>query len=1058
MAFLVYRSSAGSGKTFTLVKTFLEQILESPERFNQVLAITFTNKAAGEMKERVLQTLTAVASADTPDDIEGPAGKIFGLIASNSSLPPETLQQNARKALKYILHRYSELAIGTIDSFMHRIVRTFSFDLRLPESFDVETDSTKILSYGVHALTSLAGIDKEATRLLIKFVENQIEDEKSWRVEKPITDIGKLINNEVSRQKLPLLADLKENDFLEIHQKLQKRISVFEKEVLRLATEAWEIIESNNIDSSTFFQGARGIYGWLKSLAAGDFSKLQPNSYVRQTLEEGRWTSKSGSKGSQLNRNDTLIQELDPKCQALYQYITEQIPHYKAAGLIRNHIFPLGVLNRLNQIIEDYKRREEVVLVSDFNHLVAGQAMEQQAPYIYFRVGDRYHHFLIDEFQDTSYLQWQNLLPLIEEALAKGGTGMVVGDAKQAIYRWRNGEVDQFVSLPRIYNNPDSPIHLQREKTLIDNYSPKVLNSNYRSAHEIVHFNNRLFKHCAGLLPDIYKKVYQDAGQVAASSNRSGYVSILFRDSNADKDFDIQKTLEIIRKCLDDGYGYDDLAVLVRQKKDGQAVALRLIEEGIPVVSADSLSIETSAEVNAIISVLRLLVNHKDEIAATTLIEWLCSNGRIDLQLKEAIANWKETVKNQGKRNGSRANTFDWLRKQGIHADPSSLSYQHGEMLIHEIVKLLGLSAAGNIFLQIFFDEVRELGKKEETGASEIVTWWNESAEDVSVVTPEELNAVRVLTIHKAKGLEFPVVITPFANPRFRSGKNLLWVPADDYGLPSALVEAVKPESPTPWTDQMEEEYNKMVLDYINLMYVALTRPSERLYIITSIPPKKKSETPGWSVYLSSWLKAEGLWEEGRFHYEFGTESPKTKRENPDSWVPPEPPAPHPDWTESLKVRWQHEKAFAEHENERAFGIAVHDILSRIHTPDDLDQALEASAAEGFLPAGASADIKEKLKNLLSHPSVEPFFRSGNKTLEEPSILLPDGNIIRPDKIILYETETCVLEFKTGEKSDHHPEQVRGYLEALDRAGYPGLKGYIIYLHSPEPEVVCIGL
>ena len=511
MSFTVYKSSAGSGKTFALVKEYLTIVLPSPEKFRHILAITFTNKAANEMKERIILSLKEIAGMN--DNPNAKAVKyIVPALSELSGLSPQTLAVNAEKVLNSILHDYSDFAICTIDSFVHRVIRSFAFDLHLPLNFDVEMDTDELISKVVDILISRVGTDDDLTRTLVNFTQSKTDDEKSWNIEYDLMEIAGYLIKENGQEYIEKLKSLNLVDFYEINKQILEVVRGFEEKIVDYAIHADEIIKSKGIPHDAFYHGKQGISVYFENLKNERFDKLNPNSYVKDTIEKEKWYS-----GNSSPQDKSEIDEIKPDLVEIYNkiaaFIEEHYPRYVLLQEVRNNIYPLAVLNEIAKVLEEFKTENEIVLISEFNKRISKVVLNEPVPFIYERMGEKYQHFLIDEFQDTSVMQWQNLLPLIENSLAMDQFNMVVGDGKQAIYRWRGGEVEQFAGLPKIFKNPGDNFMVQRQQALERNYSPKVLQHNFRSKKEIVEFNNDFFSCIAERLPEQYRSIYADVVQ-----------------------------------------------------------------------------------------------------------------------------------------------------------------------------------------------------------------------------------------------------------------------------------------------------------------------------------------------------------------------------------------------------------------------------------------------------------------------------------------------------------------------------------------------------------------
>ncbi|RLD50077.1 MAG: hypothetical protein DRJ05_20100, partial [Bacteroidetes bacterium] len=492
MSFSVYKSSAGSGKTYTLVREYLKIILLSPRNFRSVLAITFTNKAANEMKQRILSSLQDISDFENKSDTIAVRFMLPELIRE-TGLDEKQIALNAKKSLQLILHNYSDFGVSTIDSFVHKIIKTFAHDMHLPLNFEVDMDTDELITKVVDILISNVGTDKVLTDVLVNFTRYKTEGDKSWHIERDLAEISKEILTDDGQVHIEKLRELTLSDFSEIRKKLESSIRSFEKKIIDLAKKASELINGQGLDAKAFYQGARGIYNYFENLANGKMDKLEPNNYVKKTIDEDKWVSGKASL-SDISSIDSIKAELEIVFQQLGLLLEKEYPVYMVRNEVLKNLYPLALLNEIEKVLEEYKEDNEIVHISEFNKRIAEIVLKEPVPFIYERMGERYKHFMLDEFQDTSVLQWLNLLPLLENSLASDNFNMLVGDGKQAIYRWRGGEVEQFSRLPKIINKDNDPLLNEREQSLERSYKPEFLSSNFRSKAEIVQFNNDFFR------------------------------------------------------------------------------------------------------------------------------------------------------------------------------------------------------------------------------------------------------------------------------------------------------------------------------------------------------------------------------------------------------------------------------------------------------------------------------------------------------------------------------------------------------------------------------------
>lgn len=1044
MNFTVYRSSAGSGKTFTLVKEYLKIALadekENPLKFKKILAITFTNKAAQEMKDRVIRALKEL-SAPTSAELS-PLAKI---LVEELRLDPLKLASRAENLLRAILHNYSDFAISTIDSFTHRIVRSFAYDLGLPLNFEIETEKDELLQKAVDKLMSMIGVDPGITNTLIRFSEEKTDAEKGWQIESELKSTAEFLLQESGTLYAERLRDLSLEDFTEIRNKLFVLTKEFEDQIILLSQKAVDLMNSSGLEDGDFAQGNRGIAAWFRKINARDFKALaRPNSYVVDAIENDKWVSGPAKKSGK----GKVVEDAAPSLKEIYlqiqEYVGEHYATYITRNAIRKHLYSLAVLNELEKIIRGFREEENRVHISEFNHIISKVVVEQPVPYIFEKLGARYSHFLVDEFQDTSILQWENLLPLLENGLAENNFSMVVGDAKQAIYRWRSGDVEQFVSLPKLVNKDDNILMKDREQSLVRHYREEELSKNFRSKQEIVGFNNTLFLSLAELLSDQYNKIYKRVAQEVKSGNEGGYVELRFpqREGNRDEVYEAytNEAVLLVKQLMAEGWRKNEIALLVRENRHGSLLANALIGEGIPVLSSDSLLIGNSPLVNCIVSLLRVLEHPEDKIALTDVAEYLNKTGRANYALHNIKRN-NETLS-------------DVLKSIGVNDDLVWISVLPLYQQCETIVRVVFPQEQKNAWIVFFLDELLRYSASRNPDRQSFFAWWEDRSRNASVVIPEGTDAVNIMTIHKSKGLEFPVVILPYLDWKKKSKQKDLWVELNDEEIESLEVGIVS-ESEELKDSTLKDQYNietdKKVLDQMNVLYVACTRAVDQLYILSEAAVKPKSgKEPKDPTNVVSWLNkvyAEDL--AGESVISFGTKQlpERGKEEKPTSEFIPLS-AGEGTWTGKIRVRKYSEDAWSD-SNEpsaREQGILLHNLLRKVNSAEDVDKVIAFAVNSGLISSDVSGSIQALLHEVINHESISEYFTLKDQSYAETDILIPGERSSRPDRVVVRGKEAVVLEYKSGAESEDHVNQVKHYKSLMDRMGYTSVQGKLIYL------------
>jgi ATP-dependent exoDNAse (exonuclease V) beta subunit len=1050
MSFTVYKSSAGSGKTFTLVKEYLKLILEEPDNFRHILAITFTNKAANEMRERVLESLQDLS---TKRDIEdGQAGDMMNTLVRELTLPASRIASQAGLALKTILHEYSDFSVGTIDSFSHRLIRTFAHDFGLPVNFNVELDSDELLTTAVDLLIDKVGEDPMVTDLLVQFLETRMEDEQDWNIDRIFTEFAKVLLDEEGGRKIENLKNLTISDFKIIASAVRENIIRFEKTIKGIARQAMELILDRQIPHTAFYYSG-AISKYFEKLSQGDFKAVEPNTNVRKTVEGPKWTS-AKAEPADIEKISEIGEQLMDLFQRIQKIFSQGRQTYYLFQAIARTIFPMAVLNEIGRLLDEFKKQNNIVHIAEFNKRISGIILNEPVPFIYERLGEKYRHLLIDEFQDTSVMQWQNLLPLVENALSAGYFNLVVGDGKQAIYRWRNGDVNQFVALPSVPGSKENPVLASREKVLADHYRKENLKVNFRSRKAIVDFNNELFTELKTLLSEETAGVYADHVQELKPDSNGGYVRIEFLPKEAKKqpfrELLYARILAILQDLGKENIRWQDIAILSRRNDDASDLAQFLISNQVDVVSSESLLIASSPEVAFLTGFIRFLNEPSNKIVCAELIIYLFRKGKIKSDGIHSLISGITSAKQAG------SAFYSILKENRIILNPAFLRVLPAYDLLEEIIRIFGLHKPANPYLQFFLDHVLKYMRKNSAGIPGFLEWWEKQKSSLSIILPEGMNAVRIMTMHKAKGLQFPVVIVPFYSEKYRSTKRYLWVdlPGDEpKGLPSAMLETGSLLENTQFADKFEEEKNKTFLDNLNLLYVALTRPRERLYVFSPSAPEKSDSPASVPSFFRYYLKKKEIWSESECVYEFG-----------DPHRKPDPgkasPLPAREMKEFISADW-HGRVFVrkmapsswEMENlqkNRSWGNLVHDVLSRIKHTGDEDSVLDEYLRTGTIGEEEGKTLREKIAAVLGDSQIREFFAPGLNIRTEAEILDRKGNIYRPDRIIIDGKKAVVVDFKTGKPGEHQQIQLVQYGKLLTELGYEKVEKFLLYL---EPEV-----
>lgn len=1038
-SFSIYDASAGSGKTYALVKEYLKIILSSPKNdaYRNILAITFTNKAVHEMKSRIVGSLSEFAK-DTPSS---KVQELMQDVSVDTGLSIIQIKSKAQQIIKHLIHNYAAFDISTIDKFTHKVIRAFAHDLNLPMTFEVTLDTENLLIEAVDAIIAQAGEDEILTNLLVDFTMEKTDDDKSWDISREILETGKLVLNENNRNEITHFQDKSITEFLEIKKKLAAVCAELEKDTITFGNQAAALLEQKEIDPKSFSRGT--FPNHIGSIQAGKFN---PKNKTFKEVDDIAINKTA--------QDRELIEAIVPDLLSILSKVYtlfEKIYFYKA--FLKN-ITPLSLLNTVSNELAKIQQEQNILSITEFNALIHREIQNQPAPFIYERLGERYRHFFIDEFQDTSEMQWQNLIPLIDNALSgqdeygDKGTLMIVGDPKQSIYRWRGGKAEQFIELSKDqnpFNNPDKKV--------------TQLKYNYRSYSQIIEFNNSFFKQLANEFqhPD-YKDLYENHSHQKVNSKTGGYVNISFLPDTAESEevgIDktekyVQATLDTINQVLEKGFEYKDIVILTRKRGQGIAVANFLTEQGVPLLSSETLMIQNATEVRFIIQVLKYLKNSSDIDAKAHFLHYLGLHAQNHLPVHDFIAKGKELVQET---------EFEhWLLQFNLDLSFQNLRkkslYEAVEIMVS---KFLNPKLRTSSYVQYFLDIVLERDIRNQAGVADFLDFWDKSADKFSIPSPEGTNAVRIMTIHKSKGLEFPVVIMPFAEEDYsRKPKDKLWLNAEEatVGLPKVLidnssaVEGFGEDALELYTIKKQEE----LLDNINVLYVALTRAEEQLYIISSKNFSSKREVPknNMCAFFVNYLIAQGIYKEDVFEYKMGSStklSLDNKHEDRSKIIPSVNEVLPP---KNIKIAQRESVMWGTQQQEAIeYGNVIHEILSFVNTKNDVDLAIFKALENGLITPTQKEVVFQTILQIVEHPALINHFASGNRVLNEQTIIQKEGKIIKPDRMaITLDQKVYLLDYKTGVANSKYIEQLNDYQHAIEEMGYEVVEKVLIYISN----------
>ncbi len=1039
-SFSIYDASAGSGKTYALVKEYLKIILTSSKNdaYRNILAITFTNKAVHEMKSRIVGSL----SEFTKDEPNHKAIDLMNDLALETKLSLYQIKNKSHQIIKHLIHNYAAFDISTIDKFTHKVIRAFAHDLGLPISFEVTLDTENLLTEAVDAIIAEAGNDEVITKLLIDFTMEKTDDDKSWDISREIFETSKMVLNENNRNEISHFHDKSIPEFLAIKEKFKDACLVFEYQNKELATQAFLLIEKNGIDTKSF----SGSYfpKHLQTIIDGKFNPLNKTYRNFEDISINKTA-----------KDRAIIENCIPEFLTILDTIYKNFEKRDFYKAFLKNITPLSLLNTVSNELTKIQEEQNVLSIAEFNAIIYNEIQNQPAPFIYERLGEKYQHFFIDEFQDTSEMQWQNLIPLINNATSsmvndEKGTLMIVGDPKQSIYRWRGGKAEQFIALSKNQNPFNNP-----EKELIH------LDKNYRSYSEIIQFNNNFFNTTAPFFEnEDYKDLYENHSHQKENTKKGGYVNISFLpiidkiDFAEEEDENIDKsqvyciaTLKAIESAQKQGFELKDIVILTRKKSQGIAIANYLTEKNIPLLSSETLMIHNATEVRLIIYLLKYLKNSADLEAKAHFLEYLAHHFQSQMPIHDFIA--------KGMSEKSELTFEKWLESFDINLSFQNIRKKSLFEAVEIIISKFINPKISNAYVQYFLDIVLDRDIRNQAGISDFLNYWDKNAEKFSIPSPEGNNAVKIMTIHKSKGLEFPVVIIPFAEEDYnRKPKDKLWLEAEetDFGLPKILidnskaVESFGENAKLVYNEKKQEE----LLDNINVLYVALTRAEEQLYIISqNLKPKKDGEYPNnMATFFIHFLLKNNLYDENILEYQFGNPikvSPEKKHIDTSKTIPIISEIVD---SKNIKIAQREALMWGTLQQEAiAYGNVVHEILSYVKTKADVAIAITKAIENGLITVNQQATVLKTIQDIVNHNELKDFFAIENKILNEQTIIQKEGNMVKPDRMaISKDKKVYLIDYKTGVHQPKYQTQLENYQVAIEKMGYIVSKKALVYI------------
>ena len=1075
---LVYKASAGSGKTFTLAVQYIRQLIEDPYSYRHILAVTFTNKATTEMKERILSQLYGIATSLKSSD------GYLKEIMKTSDKSIDEIRKAADTALKNIIHDYSRFRIETIDSFFQSVMRNLARELELGANMTIELNNGDVLSDAVDSM--IEKLDRMSPTLywLLEYIEERIADDKRWNVSSEIKGFGRNIFDEAYIEKgVTLREKLKDTKFIpQYRKKLQEKRESILDTMKGFSEHFQEILKANGLNPTDLKNGARGIGSYFNKIASGKLSDDVRNTTVEKCLEGAEnWTTKTSP------YKETIISLAN---QVLIQVLNDAENTRMTSNKVLNscdmslrYLNNLQLLMRIDSEVREQNLNHNRFLLSDTNALLHSIIREGDASFVYEKIGTTIDTVMIDEFQDTSRMQWENFHLLLEESLAQKEGSMIVGDIKQSIYRWRNGDWKILAGLDK-----DRSFRL----------NSKTLDTNWRSEANIIAFNNDIFTSACKVLNERYKAdegeectqlldAYSDVRQKTSKETKEGYIKLSFLKNSEEHPY-ADTTMELLAEEVDSlvkkGVRVNDIAILVRKNKSIPAIA-DYFDKNTPyrVVSDEAFRLDASLAVCMLIDGLRYISEPTDRIACARL----------------AVAYQKEILKKDVDYNTVLLNSVE----DYLPAEFRLMLPEMSPMPLYELLEKLfiifrmDMIEEQDAYLCAFYDAVTEYMQNNSSELTSFLTYWNETLY-AKTIPSGEISGIRILSIHKSKGLEYHTVLLPFCDWKMENETNnhMLWCkineadadkePFCELDLTPVNYSSAMAESY--FSDSYREERLQLWVDNLNLLYVAFTRACKNLIVwckdeqkdtvsrllresidcmkdikMTCNMPepdeeeeedKEENDEPIIYEYGGICISGEKKKSDSTNRLVAVPEAVNVKIESLETEI---------DFKQSNRsadfIRGDEDEEESLRSQYIRQGQLLHTLFASIDTREDLPSAIERLLFEGVIESAEKAEeIRKVAERALNLKEVKDWY-SGEWTLyNECSIIYNDENgkmlTRRPDRVMMKDDEVVVVDFKFGKKKPEYATQVREYMFLLSEMGYTDIKGYIWYVYSGELENV----
>ena len=1066
----VYKASAGSGKTFTLATEYIRLLVENPQSYRNILAVTFTNKATEEMKMRILSQLYGIWKELPESD------NYLANIQEKTGLEPRIIRERAGMALNNLTHNYNYFRVETIDTFFQSVLRNMARELDLTTNLRIGLNDYQVEELAVDQLIEDLTTTDVMLQWILKYIMENISDDKSWNVISQIKKFGQNIFKDYYKDVSTTLDQkMSEEGFFDNYTThLRELRKAAEEHMKEIGESFFDTLESEGLTIDDLSNKQRGIASFFNKIRKGDFDPSIVNTTVANHLDNPeKWCAKNHPKREQ------IIQLAESSLGNILRYAVDareqQWKIFQSANLTLRHLNQLRLLSSIERKVRELNETENRFLLSDTQQLLHSLIDSSDSPFIFEKIGTQLEHVMIDEFQDTSTIQWQNFKVLLTETMShENGTNLIVGDVKQSIYRWRSGDW-------RLLNG----IEQQFNQMLME---IKSLSTNYRSTRRVITFNNIFFRHAAEIeyqaLGELncaereqLQKAYADVEQkVPDNRPDEGSITITLLPNEDYQQAVLQNIVDNVQELIEKGVEQKEIAILVRINNQIPLIAQYFLEHlpGVNVVSDEAFRLDASSAVCLMIQALQLLIHPDDILTKASIVKtWLCTIQGRELNDNEYMI---------------AGNDLDGYLPEAYIAHFDELStlplYELAER-IYSIFELHRIEGQG-AYLCAFYDQLADFVNQNTTDIQSFLNEWNESLYKKTIQS-DEANGIRLISIHKSKGLEFDHVIIPFCDWTLeKQTDNIIWcqpqeAPFSD--LPIVPIDYSQNKLiGTIYEQDYLHEHLQNTVDNLNLLYVAFTRAAKSLNVIGKRDAKNSRSAliemclPLVAVDLPD-AQLDGM-ENNQTAIVF-TLGEMASTAIPTDSTSINSPSKNPFLQESQPIsvsirNYDCKVDFRQSNRSRDFimgddidqqhryiqaGSVLHEIFSTIQTEKDIPEALQRLQFEGILydEEMTAERITTMLRKRLSDPRVASWFSSRWTLFNECTILSVENGEVkehRPDRVMTDGNEWIVVDFKFGHPAPEYHQQVRGYMDLLSSMGHQNVKGYLWYVYSNKIEEV----